>query len=81
MSPIFSTLLHLVELLVSLLIALAIAWLAKTYLGYDLKDSVVALMTIAFDVLGKLLRAIPTIPVPDYVNLPSVNKYGKNTPK
>lgn len=65
---IVSTLFHLLELILSAVIALGIAYIAHKAFGIDLSSTLTILLTLIINALGKFVRTSPNVPIPDYVN-------------
>ena len=68
MSPLISTLLHLLELVIVLSLILGTALLVKKFFGIDVTPTVEIAIGLFLAGVMKYLRADPNSPVNDYVN-------------
>ena len=65
-----STLFHFLEIAICGAIAIALALSAKKLFNIDLSAELTSVLGVALNLLAKLLRAAPSVPVSDYVNAP-----------
>lgn len=67
-NALLSTLFHILELALCAALAIGVAVAAKHFFAVDISAAAVGILTLVLDGAGKLLRASPASPVPDYVN-------------
>lgn len=65
---IWSTFLHMLEVLVAGLIVIGLAWLAANALGWDVSEDVKVMLVAVIAGIPKFMRASDSVPVSDYIN-------------